>query len=199
MKKAYTLLEILIVVIIIALMIWVFGFFMPDRDEKQIKFGKESSNYIYSTIIDWLNTIKKNKSTTYNWKSEYLDQILIIFHPQQSARDNKIEITYSLENWNKFSNIPLKDWGIINNTEINNSDKYRIQMLTWYRISINNNWELSIPENDYEDMVLNSCIDIWDENTCIPISKIIFNQAAQTIQQKFCLDFSWSVCNEWEQ
>jgi hypothetical protein len=35
-----------------------------------------------------------------------------------------------------------------------------------------------------------SCIDYEELNTCVPISKIIFNHAAQTLQQNFCLDFS---------
>jgi hypothetical protein len=45
--------------------------------------------------------------------------------------------------------------------------------------------------------IINSCIK--EDINCIPISKIIFNHAAQILQQKFCLDFSWSTCNEWEQ
>jgi len=47
------------------------------------------------------------------------------------------------------------------------------------------NKEISIKE-----ISVFSCVDISITATCIPISKITFNQAAKKLEQKFCLYFS---------
>jgi len=213
MKKAYTLLEILIVVIIIALMIWIFGFFIPDRDQEQIKYGKECSNYIYNTILNKTNNFKKNKSIT--WQN-YIKKININIYsavPWWEYIGDEEQITHiysyikeTINNNNiKQTNLISTGGKCLNN--ITNNNKYNIKLWEkWIIICWEKNKILYLSENEsceniiYEkwEVKISSCNIYWNSN-CIPISKIIFNQASQKIEQKFCLDFNWSVCNEWEQ
>ena len=182
MKKAFTLLEILIVVIIISLMIWALGYFMPNKENKQIKFGKISSINIYTEIENSLQNFRKNKTLNSWWVIYNVDKIQIEVNSGSA---------YILV---KFTNtITIKEQYL---TKINEEEqKYNIKINSWRHMKASNT-NLRDIQFEWTWAIINSCIE---ENTnCIPISKIIFNKAAQTIQQKFCLDFSWSTCNEWE-
>ncbi len=192
-QKAYTLIEIIIVVIILSLIMSAFKSFIPNRDNKQSKFGKECSQYIYQEIQNEISNLKKNKSENLSWT---------LYQPlfksiRRTTLNNTIEIS---TNYNESQNTTwffVKD-SICKSKDINNIENYLIQVGTsWWYITINQWWNFDIQNYDYFQII--SCIDTWNQSTCIANSKIIFNKAAQTIEQKFCLDFSWSTCNQWEQ
>ncbi len=197
MKKAYTLLEILIVVIILALMIGVFWFYLPNRDDEQIKYWKECSNYLYQIIQSEINYQEKNKSEIISWVLYYPRLKIINFIKTNNAYDNTIQIKSFFYDYIWFiEKTPLKWWIPENNT----SEKYIIS-IDWefsFMNSITINEDKFKSQNRINETILLSCLS-HDQNTCTPISKIIFNDAAQIITQKFCLDFSWSTCNQWEQ
>lgn len=201
MKKAYTLLEILIVVIILALMIGVFWFYLPNRWDEQIKHGKECSSYIYNEIKNKVNNIKTNKWVNipgWRWWTLCYTKELIL----STLNDWNIEISISCDK----AGLPLIEEYLTTsqlkcNTDIDNKNKYFIKTTsTWWAIVLNNNLKiLDLFNKTNSDLTTNVCTDPSESNSCIPISKIIFNQASKKLEQKLCLDFTWSTCNEWEQ
>lgn len=182
-NKAYTLLEILIVVSIITVMIWMFWYFTPNKNDKQIDFWKTSSKNIYNKISkSHLNIIRNHTEIFWSWKDiEDIDMTTILF----TWIDNQILIISEQYNDSKSYEI-TKEFTYKN-------DKY-INITTWEqnKIKIDNNNSIN-----YNNTTTTKVCELAITN-CIPISKIIFNKAAQTISQKFCLDFSWSICNKWE-
>lgn len=191
-QKAYTLIEIIIVVIILALMMSAFKSFIPNRDNKQRKFWKECSQYIYQEIQNEIFDLKKNKSKNLNWTIYQALAKNIV----RTQNNNTIKIETKYKEAEITSLFLVKD-GICNAEYLNNIENYLIQITTSWHNTISQWWAFSIANDNY--FQINSCINIWNQSTCIANSKIKFNKAAQTIEQKLCLDFSWSTCNQWEQ
>ncbi|HRX63717.1 MAG TPA: type II secretion system protein [Candidatus Absconditabacterales bacterium] len=195
MKKAYTLLEILLVVIIISLIGGTFGFFLPNREDAQIKYGKECSEYVYNTIQKEFQNVKKNKGERLSGNIYYPNEK--VFKSIQSshgggATENASFIVTHFSNTGETKREILLSGGICT---LQKSNKYDINLIGGV--------EISMKQEGFKNQLLINELQILscekNGETCIPISKLIFNEAAQTIQQKFCLDFSGSVCNEWEQ
>lgn len=192
--KAYTLLELIIVIIILTLLIWAFRWFMPNKNNKQIDFWKQCSQYIYQEIISDINSFKRNEIETISWTqysqlSKQVDidthEIKIIRNMIDIENNNEEQIAKMIVSWNN-----CLDQNIINKNN--------------YLIKINTNGSITylsdnIQISDNNIFEISSCIDTGDNNTCIPSSQIKFNQAAQTIEQKTCTTFSWNTCTEWSQ
>jgi len=199
--KAYTLIEIMVVVIIITIFIWMFRWFSSNKNNKQIEFGEKCSQYIYQEIISEINDLKRNKIENISWTnySQVWKKININSHTinfiktmkkNSNNKDNKILTTTKT----------IISWYTCLNSNIKNPNNY----LT----VINNTWDITFtPNNIYisgnNTFEINTCVIIWnkedkgDTMTCTQDSQIIFNQAAQTIDQKICINFSWNICNEW--
>lgn len=193
MKKAYTLLEILIVVIILALMIWVFGFYLPNRSDEQVKFGKECSNYINNEINNSYKEIIQGHWEVFSW------ELNRIFKFALTSYWTTIQLRKFYENNENIS----KNLKYQNNKYICKSTTGEPEYwdYPWYIIT-KNNWN-NYDHRWYRDgspyinrIIINSCDQSW---SCIPISEIFYNQVLQEVEQKFCLDFTWETCNEWEQ
>lgn len=195
MKKAYTLLEIIIVIVILTLFIGAFQYFSPNKDKAQKEFWTQCTNYIYQEIETEINNLKKNKTEYWSW---------IIYSPiskiiERKHLNNTLSIItkynnqWTIEQQEKYY---TKD-SICNYDKIINIKQYLIQITNEWGVEIDQSWDFTIQNDSW--FQIDSCINTWDQNTCIPISKILFNKAWQTINQKFCLDFSWSICNTWQQ
>jgi len=153
---------------------------MPDRDQEQIKYWKESSSKIYNVIESELIKFQRN-FTSRSW-----DQVSIINNTRISNRPENQDLQLIRTYYNEW----------------NNKQEYIKLNHKKYKIKLNNSTiSISMENKEIRIQKINvfSCIDISNIETCIPISKIAFNQAAQKLEQKFCLDFTWSTCNEWEQ
>jgi uncharacterized protein YxeA len=72
MKKAFTLIEIIVIVGILAILLWTSSFLRNRNEDEKIKYWKECSNYIFQEVLNQDNNIKKNK-TINSW-----DEILLI-------------------------------------------------------------------------------------------------------------------------
>ncbi len=162
--KAFTLLEILIVTVIAALMIWAFGYFMPNsnNEEKLIKFWIEAATDIFNNIkTSHLNLIR-NKTENFSGHKTTIQMINIFFKEDWLIEINELYYpkTYSTS----------KEY-IYNNNEY---------------IILGSTKQISIPIT--KDSV--TIINISNKNNpkiYKQISQIHFNKAAQTITQKFCL------------
>jgi prepilin-type N-terminal cleavage/methylation domain-containing protein len=191
-KKGYTLLEMIIVMIILTLLIWAFRSFAPNKNNKQVEFWNSCSQYIYQEITSEINSLNKDKIEIINWTGYYqswkqidisINEIKIIKKMTEIENNNEIEFTNMIISWNNC----LDD-------NIKNTNNYLIKVdNAWYITYTPKNIIIS-GNNTFK---ISSCIDIWDHNTCIPTLQLIFNQAAQTINQKSCINFSWDDCNEW--
>lgn len=190
--KAYTLLELIIVIIILTLLIWAFKWFMQNKNNKQIYFWKQCSQYIYQEIVTEINNLKRNKienisGTDYSQIKKYID-----------INTNTININKTMTNILTNEEYETQR-SIISENECLNKD---IKNTNNYLITINQSGNLmftpqGIHINDNNIFEINICIDTGNKDTCIPSSQIIFNQVAQTIDQKLCINFSWDTCNEW--
>lgn len=188
MKKWFTLVEILMVMWIIALLIWAISFFMPNNGDKKIKFGKECSNYIYQEIVNELNSVQKNKTINSWW--------IIYNHISSDIMGDKQKLNLEIESnyWDQKVYKELINWKWICSSDyIWNQNNYLIKTTKWFLIQINKD-NIYVQDNEW---ILTVCDIDW--KNCIEISKITFNQATWKLEQKNCLMFSWSDCNEWEQ
>ena len=185
-NKAFTLLEMLIVVVIWALMIWAFGYFMPNSNnqKEQIKFWIEAATDIYNHIKTSHNKIIRNHTEQF-WSDIETIQYITINTTTNIATWIKIVETY---NKNEAYQI-----------EINLEHKNKK-----YKNTINKLGTKSIIIYNYDTFNENRTIETraCDVNlkNCIPTSQIEFNNAAQTILQKFCLELTptQEKCLLWE-
>lgn len=190
--KAYTLLEMIIVIIILTLLIWAFSSFMPSKNNKQIEFWETCSQYIYQEIVTEINDLKRNKIENIDWV-EY----------SQNLKELNIDINKININKKMINNLTKADyeaqkiiitWNQCLSDNIKNTNNYLIK-IDQAETLIFSAQDIYISNNNMFE--ISTCIDTWNNNTCIPSSQIIFNQATQTIDQNLCINFSWDTCNEW--
>lgn len=184
-NKAFTLIELLIVIIILTILMWTIWFFLPDKVDKKIKFGKECSNYIFQEILNEKNNIEKNKIINSWW--------IVYPHTLSNISTNKENLSLKIESiyWNKILDREIINWNwICLSKSISNQNSYIIKSDT---ISININAKSVFQDNQ---LILNVC-DKNKEN-CLSMSHIEYNKAIWKFEKKTCLVFSWWNCIEWE-
>ncbi len=125
---------------------------MPNREDEQLKYWKECSNYIYNDIVSEINNVKKNKIQIIDWVWYYPKWVWISFIYTHLSYDHTLLINNSYE-WyiGVVDKTPIYYW----ECEYKQSDKYKIWFIyeTWY-------WPYEIWTNkDY----------LWDNNIDPPI------------------------------
>ena len=187
-KKAFTLLEILIVVVIASLMLWAFGYFMPNNNQKeeQIKFGEMAA----AEILNELKSIQLDiirKTTKQFWSELKTIENIKIYANKSPAAVLKIDISYG------------KDYGVIEKN-LKYKDTNYINTIVWFktiekhRIEIDSNNQFNL--NNISFFETQSCDINWKD--CIPIAKTYFDMAAQTISQYFCSEIEY-IIDKWYQ
>ena len=200
-KNAYTLIEILIVVIIVGIIAWLTRNIFNDTRQNKIILGENCSNYIYGKLSNFASNINYGKTTS--GANSGITYYKITYTP------NKIEL--GSVSWTTF--IP-QDSIIIgtglksNNTERCNSSSYSLattgtigmdtialpvkgQILSW-----NNNtsrhigtWSLTNTLNtgSIEFFVCDKNIISTNHSSCITASKILIDRRSQQIFLQKCL------------
>jgi len=180
--RAFTLLEMIMVIIIIGVLIASLAYFKPNSDpiKEQQKFGNIAATKLFDEIKSTQLEIIRNNSILF-WTEKLALQNITFKTENKIANVLKLNKQYRkdhvehLEFW-------YKDKNYINKVIWLNWDKNYITINNTN--SFNNNWIIETQ----------SC-DIKTEKICIPISKIYFNKAAQTITQYFCKEVEYS---KWE-
>ncbi len=181
MKKAFTLLELLIVVMIITMILWSLVFLFPKNTNKQAEFGKECSTYIYHEIQTEINNLNRNKVQIISGTKHYPISKTIKF----GTWTNEITIQSIFDNTWSFSNTLTSTTWTCQNKDINNIDQYFIQITTWWSVFMDNHWTTQISNQSNQNYFeLNACT-VADSNNCISTSKLIFHQTSQKVEQVF--------------
>jgi prepilin-type N-terminal cleavage/methylation domain-containing protein len=186
-KKAFTLLEMIVVIIILAFMIWIFGYFtVNNSNEKEQKdFWTNAAKDIYNHIKTSNNKIIRNYTNIFSWETKPIQSIIISAEALDKADILNITEVYDSVSWYNISlELKYSDHKYINKIK---------NLWTWSSaIIINKN---NIFKDNYA-IETQSCTK--SDNVCLPISQINFNKAASTTNQKFCAEFSWSICKQWK-
>ena len=187
MKKAFTLIELIIVVWIIVILIWSISFFKQKDEDKKIKFWKECSNYIFKEIINEKNNFEKNTTINSGLKVlSYLSSTITKDKENESLiinsyYENELLISKELIN---------SDWFCL--TEyVSNGNDYTIKPHEEFWINIQKD---NIHSNNKE--ILSVCTT--EGNDCLEISKMYYNKANNKFEQQFCSSFIWENCIEWQ-
>jgi hypothetical protein len=189
MKKAFTLIEIIVIVGILAILLWTSSFLRNRNEDEKIKYWKECSNYIFQEVLNQDNNIKKNK-TINSW-----DEILLITWIQ-IKKENKDSYLVSMNTFNEKSELNSQNT-LINNKwsctadHISNKNNYIINTDDDFMIRIQKN------NNFAYKTTISVCDFGW--NNCIEISKIEYNQASNKFDLKSCslINNEW-LCEEWK-
>lgn len=188
MKKGYTLIEIIFVIIIITIVIWSIWIFVPQENQQK-QFWINCSNYIYTQIIENKNKITHNNYYIISWIQYKWTSYGIKRAEWLIKQKNEYEWIGS-----GIENTLIQSW--ICNTNIQNQNNYYMFFSwdEWGLILFTDYLEIEWP-NNYIDFF--SCNEYNIFSTCIPVSRIIFWKWTYNITQKICKNFTWQICNEW--
>ncbi len=186
MKKAFTLIELIIVIGILAVILWTSYIFRGNNENDKIKYWKECSIYIFQEILNQDNNIKKNK-TINSW-----DKALLMPGVAIKPKGNISWLYMLSENLENNKTLINSDWSCTAD-HIQNKNEYIIR-------NKDNDFSINIEkDNNFAAGTIEVC-NPWGWN-CIEISKIEYNKASNKFDLYFCARYFKSTipdCQEWE-
>lgn len=192
MKKAFTLMELIIVIGILAVILWISYIFRGNSESEKIKYWKECSKHIFQEVLNQNNNIKKNKIIN-SWDETILiKEIKIQPKSDGSWYHNWLYMTIINEKWeiSEIKTLINDDWTCAADY-ILNKNKYKIETSNF----------LDNDELDNDEVKLQVCSP-WGWN-CSEITKIKYNKASNKFDLYFCAlvnenyNTKWK-CDKWE-
>lgn len=185
MKKAFTLIEIIVIVWILAILLSTTSFLWSKNESEKIRYWKECSNYIFQEIINEHNNIEKNKIinfSTIGW----------VKIEKEEANGYWLVVNIFNESWVSISNKKLinTNWSCTAE-HISNKKNYIINTDKEFLIGI---WK----NDNFANEIIKVC-ENWEPN-CIEISKINYHKTINKFKLKFCIltNEDWN-CKQWEE
>lgn len=202
-KNAYTLIEILIVVIIVGIIAWLTRNIFNDTRQNKIILGENCSNYIYGKLSNFASNINYGKTTS--------GQNNIVSYYKIAYSGNKIELGFV--SWTTFSvqdSIYIGTGLTSNKSERCNSNSYSLATTGTIGMDtivlpvkgqalpapLNNNtsryigtWSLekTLNTGSIEFFVCDKNIISTNHSSCIAASKILIDRRSQQIFLQKCL------------
>ncbi len=203
-KKAYTLLEILIVVLIVGILAWLTRNLLNTARQDKISLGENCSNYIFGKLSSFSSSINYGNSM---WKTT-----TNILYYKISYTPTKIELG-AIISWDSFSiydTISLSTGLKSNITDRCNSNSYSLlstgavgMQMIWIPVKgkplpapANNissrfigTWGLqnTLNTGNIEFFVCDKNSTSTNDSSCISASKILFDRRSQQIFLQKCL------------
>lgn len=199
--KAYTLVEILIVVIIVGILAWLTRNIFNDTRQNKIILGENCSNYIYGKLSNFASSINYGKTIS--------GQNNTISYYKITYSGNKIELgtvswtTYSVQDtiyigtglssnryeWCKSSSYSLATTGTIGMDTI--ALPVKGQILSWNNNTSRHIWTWNLTNTlntgSIELFVCDKNIISTNHSSCIASSKILIDRRSKQIFLQKCL------------